>query len=154
MPLCYANALRERKTVGKFSLRLVTGCTGDLAVCTDALFEIAPPQSLFNNLADPSGFTSADPLAGAPLLDPGQSTGLGSFSSNQIGRGVGGLIGGGLAGGVASQLIQGGGPQPPGPPSLPANLGPLPGAPPNLQNLVVRTGGGLPQTLEELLRRR
>lgn len=87
-------------------------------------------------------------------LSPGQSTGLFGLSSNQIGRGVGGLIGGGVAGTVANQLIQGGGPPPVGPPQLPANLGSLPGAPPNLQNLVVRTGGGLPDTLEALLRRR
>ncbi len=121
---------------------------------TDALFEAAAPSSLFNSLVDPSGFINADPLAGAPLLDPAQSTGLFGFSSNQIGRGVGGLIGGGLAGGVANQLIQGGGPPAPTPPRLPANLGPLPGAPPDLQRFVVRTGGGLPRTLEELLRRR
>ena len=95
---------------------------------------------------------STDELLAA--LGPGQSTGLAGFSSNQIGRGVGGLIGGGLAGTVANQRLQGGGPQPIAPPRLPTNLGPLPGAPPNLQGLVVKTGGGLPQTLAELLRRR
>jgi len=106
-----------------------------------------------------TGATGLPGLAG-PLVEerlalgPAQGTGLLGFSSNQIGRGVGGLIGGGLAGTVASQLIQGGGPQPVAPPSLPANIGPRPAAPPNLQQFVVRTGGGLPQTLEELLRRR
>ena len=107
---------------------------------------------LGGGVSDPTGFL-ASPTGGEALLNPAQSTGLFGVSSAALGRGVGGLIGGGLAGTVANQLIQGGGPQPPGPPSLPTNLGPLPGAPPNLQSLVVRTGGGLPQTLEELLRR-
>ena len=88
-----------------------------------------------------------------PPFTPLEGTGLFGVSSGALGEKLGGLIGGGVAGTAANQLIQGGGPQPPRPPSL-GPVGPLPGAPPNLQNLVVKTGGGLPQTLAELLRRR
>lgn len=108
---------------------------------------------LGGGVSDPTGFL-ASPLGGEALLNPAQSTGLLGISSNQIGRGVASLVGGGIAGTVANQLFQGGGPPPVAPPKLPANIGPRPAAPPDLQKFVVKTGGGLPNTLEELLRRR
>jgi len=137
--------------VGASGLEGTTG--GFLASPLDPVASSQGLDLLGGGVTDPTGFLSS-PLGGEALLNPAQSTGFFGLSSQNIGNRVGGLIGSGVAGTVANQLIQGGGPQPPGPPRLPASLGPLPGAPPDLRSLVVRTGGGLPQTLEELLRRR
>ncbi len=87
-------------------------------------------------------------------LGPAQSTGLFGVPSGTLGKFGGGILGAGAASPFAMALGEGGGPPVPGPPKL-GPMGPAPvRSAPNLEQFVVKTGGGLPNSLEELLRRR